>query len=133
MSALFIVLQRDVPDFDPYVNGKSLSKEERRLHKIAKKQGVTPLMDFFSMDPEEVKDLIYLESDQNEQLDAIQPEGWFKPSEGLQTVTALINAIQQDMESVHDSEGVLAELEEWKHVLRKADSQDLYWHVAVDY
>ena len=48
--ALFIVLEKDIPDFDPFVNGKALSAAEIKLDRVAKELGVTPLMDFCSMD-----------------------------------------------------------------------------------
>lgn len=133
MSDLFIVLQQNIPGFDPYVKGKSLSKEERRLDRLAKQHGVTPLMDFFSIDPEEAADFLEIENDALPDLSILEPEGWFKANKGLQTINTLIQAIKEDQDPVKDPSSVLAELEEWKHVLEKADSESLLWHAAVDY
>jgi hypothetical protein len=54
-AAYFIVLDQKDPGFDTMVNGKSLSKEAKRLERIAKSLGVRALDDYVSYSPEEAR------------------------------------------------------------------------------
>lgn len=51
-AAWYIALERVIPGFDPFVNGKALSRTGEILDSIAKDRGVRPLMGFFSASPE---------------------------------------------------------------------------------
>ena len=51
-AALYIALERQIPDFDPFLNGKALSQASDQLDTIATSLGVRPLMEFFSADPD---------------------------------------------------------------------------------
>jgi hypothetical protein len=54
-AALYIVLEEKPADFDPFVNGKALSRAEKDLAMITGHLGVKSLMSFFSVDPEEAQ------------------------------------------------------------------------------
>jgi hypothetical protein len=68
MPSYYIVLERTIPNFDVYVNGNALAKESDTPERLAKKSGVTPLLSFFSFDPEEVTSLAEDEGETIEKL-----------------------------------------------------------------
>lgn len=53
-AAYFIVSEEPLEGFDTFVDGKALAHASDQLDALAEAAGVRPLMDFFSMDPEEV-------------------------------------------------------------------------------
>lgn len=118
-AALYIVAETPPEGFDPFVNGKALSKHNAKLEKAAKKLGVLDLMDFFSQNPEEAAELF------DGDLADLPPEKWFDAKEGLATIRALLgdfisNGLDADIVSEHAVLSKLAEL-------------NIRWHLAVDY
>jgi hypothetical protein len=85
-AALYIALEKQIPDFDSVIDGKMLSKSEKQLAAAAKRLGVRPLMEFFSTSAEEAEDLL---GDDVAGID-IPAAQWFSPEEGLKTVEALL-------------------------------------------
>ena len=85
-GALFIALEKNIPDLDTMIDGKMLSKAEKHLAKAAKRVGVRPLMEFFSTSADEAADLL---GDDVAGID-IPPAQWFSAEEGLKTVDALL-------------------------------------------
>ena len=51
--AYYIVLDREA-GFDPFINGKSLAKETRRLNKVARMLDLRPIDDYASYDEADV-------------------------------------------------------------------------------
>jgi hypothetical protein len=64
----------------------------------------------------------------------LPPPQWFRGEEGLATVTALIEALQDEPQLL-GSEGVLVleELREYEVVLRKTAVRGTRWHMAVSF
>ncbi|MBG87383.1 MAG: hypothetical protein CMO80_10840 [Verrucomicrobiales bacterium] len=59
MSGAYYIVLKDAPsDFGPFVNGKALAHAESEMDRACKELGVTPLMDFFSQDPDEAVDFL---------------------------------------------------------------------------
>ena len=52
-AAYFIVLERKIDGLDAMMNGKSLSKHMKLLDQAAGELDVTPLSEFYSIDPEQ--------------------------------------------------------------------------------
>jgi len=67
-------------------------------------------------------------------LKQLPPPQWFRGEDGLATVRALIEALQ-DEPQVLGSEGVLVleELREYEVVLRKTAERGTRWHMAVSF
>jgi hypothetical protein len=131
--ALYIVLEKPA-DFDPFVNGKALSRSEKDLARIAEKLGVKPLMSFFSAAPEEANDFLV---DEGIDPDAIglklSPLEWFEASEGLHTIKSLLRHMEHNPGAVKDSAAVTGDLKEFERILAEAEKRKLRWHLAVDY
>jgi hypothetical protein len=123
MPALYIVTEKEIPGFDPYVNGKALSRASDELDLLALAASVRPLMNFFSMSPDEAAAI--LDEAGDEEL-LITAEQWFAPEEGLVTVRALLAG--GDL-----PHGVKDDLDEFETVLETLRKHSVRWHLAVDY
>ena len=130
-AELFIVLEREIPDFDAYVNGRRLSQAEPQLDAFAAELDVTPLMNFFSQNPQEALDLM---GDFGAEAGDIElpDETWFDAAEGLRTVQALIGRLRQNPNLCQNAADVVSDLEEFKAVLSRARDEGVRWHLAVD-
>src|SRR5882724_10022741 len=85
-AALYIALEKKIPDVDSTIDGKMLNKAEKLLAKAAKRLGVRPLMDFFSTSADEAADLL----GEDVAGIAIPAAQWFSAEEGLKTVDGLL-------------------------------------------
>ncbi len=122
--AYYIVLDQQNPGFAPFVNGKSLAGEARRVNKAAKKLGLRRLDDFVSYDEEPAAELLGVETD-------VGP--WFGADEGVAWVSALLERFRRDPKPLKDPAGVIADLEECLGVLQKAQGVGARWHFAIDF
>jgi hypothetical protein len=125
--AWYIVLEREIPGFDPFVNGKALATAGKRLDSLATKKGVPTLMSFFSAPPE---DLAGFAEDHGVLLkQAPSPEKWFSAEEGLETVKSII----EEGENSRFDARTIADLREFQKVLEIAKQHAVGWHLAVDF
>ena len=95
-APLYIVLEKQIPGLDTTVDGKMLSRAEERLAETSARLGVRPLMEFFSMNPEEAGG--FLEGEGLEGVVEVPAEQWFLPEEGLRTVQALLGEAEASAE-----------------------------------
>lgn len=131
-AALYIVLERKEPGLDTFVDGKALSRAEGELQALAESLQVTPLMNFFSMNSEEL--LAELEGLGAELPDVAPPvEEWFSAADGLLTVRKLLQHVDANLDSVPSGSEVANELTGFAHVLEEAEKRTIRWHLAVDY
>jgi hypothetical protein len=130
VTSYYVVLEREIPSFDVYVNGQRLSKASDRLEKLAKQIGVRPLLSFFSPSREELTSI----------LDGVDPvdlriksqkEQWFSAEDGLRTVRALMDSLRKTQST--NGEQLVTELRDFERVLLTAHEQDIGWHLAIDY
>jgi hypothetical protein len=133
-ASMYIVVEGEDPGYDTFVNGRSLARHEDALEKLALSLGVRPLIEFFSADENSMALLIEEGGGSQELLRRLPPPQWYGPGEGLQTVRALIVALQREPQQL-GTEGarVLAELTEYARVLQKTELYGLRWHLAVSW
>ena len=131
---MYIVVEGEDPGFDTFVNGRALARHEDSLEKLAMSLGVRPLIDFFSADENSMLLLIEEGAGNSDLVKRLPPPQWYFGSEGLATVTKLVEALRQEPHQL-GSEGpqVLEELEEYLRVLAKTDERGLRWHLAVSW
>jgi hypothetical protein len=124
-AALYIVLEKQIPGLDTMVDGKMLSNAEKRLAEAATRLDVRPLMEFFSMNPEEAGGFL-----EGEGLDdvGVPAEQWFSAEEGLRTVQALLG----EAESCSELKNTKEDLVGFEQVLREVQENGVRWHLAVD-
>lgn len=117
--AWYIVLEREIPGFDHFVNGKAAAKASAQLDSFAKEKVLPPLMSFFSISPE----------DHGVSLEQSPSEKWFSADDGLKTVNGLIDGAEKHKLDAR----VIADLREFQTVLEVAKQHDIGWHLAVDF
>src|SRR4051794_22665758 len=105
-ASMYIVVQGEDPGFDIYVNGRALARNEDAVEKLALQIGVRPLIEFFSADENLMSLLVEGGAGDAELMKQLPPPQWFRGDEGLATVTALIEALQDEPQKL-GSEGVL--------------------------
>jgi hypothetical protein len=132
MPSYYIVLEQEIPNFDAYVNGNMLSRENDALERLAKKIGATPLLSFFGTSPEELASLV---GDEAKSVGGLRAkaieEQWFSAEDGLNSVRKLISHFQ--FVEVQKADQVLSNLKEFERVLEEASQRGIRWHLAIDY
>ena len=123
--AIYIELNREDPGFDTFVNGKAVAREREAITRITEALGLKDIFDLTSF--ESLDESLDLPDDLR---DADSP--WFDPQEGLSWVGHVIRHIEQHPASVADAERVLADLNEYVGLLRKAESVRAKWRFAMD-
>jgi len=133
-ASMYIVVEGEDPGFDTFVNGRSLARHEDALEKLALRQGVKPLIEFFSADENSMSLLIEEGAGNKELIQRLPPPQWYSPSDGLITVQALVRALEDEPQQLgSEGEQVLSELLEYRKVLEKTKTRDLRWHLAVSW
>jgi len=120
------VLEREIPGFHYFVNGKAAAWAGSQLDLIAKQKGLPTLMSFFSVSSEELAGFA-----RDHGLGVEQPptQKWFSADEGLKTMNGLV----EDAEKHKLDSSVIADLREFQTVLEVARQNDVGWHLAVDF
>jgi hypothetical protein len=121
--AWYIVLERKIPSFDCFVNGKALAHASKALDALAEQAGVRPLMKFFSVSSAELAGLGIGSSK------ALPSEQWFAAGDGLNTVRALVLAAEKNTMDAK----VVDDLKEFENVRATAKQHGVRWHLAVDF
>lgn len=130
MPSYYVILEREIPGFDVYVNGHALSKESNRLERLGKQIGVKPLLSFFSVSQGELTSL--LDGADPADLDIkSEKEQWFSAEDGLNTVRALMDHLRKTQST--DKGQLINELREFERVLVAAHEQNIGWHLGIDY
>jgi hypothetical protein len=124
-AALYIALENSIPNLDPMIDGKMLSKAEKQLSEAAGRLNVRPLMDFFSTSTDEAADLLG-EDAAGMDIPAAQ---WFSPEEGLKTVDALVAEVDKSPELRPAKEDLLG----CQRILQEAQRHGVRWHLAIDF
>jgi len=113
LPSFYIVLEKGISNADTFVNGNFLSQHSDELDKLARRLGVTPLMKFFSVGPDELA----LAAESGVDTSKMKKE-WFSADDGLRTIRAL----QTSLASLKDREQLASELDEFANVLELAKS-----------
>lgn len=131
---MYIVVEGEDPGYNIYVNGRVLARYESAVEKLALDLGVKPLLEFFSADENSMALLIEEGGGNPELLHRLPPPQWYRPEEGLRTVEALVQSLEQDPAQLgSETPEVLAELREYATVLRRTVERGLRWHLAVSW
>lgn len=133
-ASIYIVVEGEDPGYDIYVDGNALARHESAVERLARSLGVSPLLDFFSADQNSMALLIQEGGGNAALLSKLPPPQWYRPEDGLETVEALVAALERDPEQA-GSEGVeiLKELQQYQRVLRRTRDAGLRWHLAVSW
>lgn len=131
--AWYIAAENEVAGLETFFNGKSIAHaDEAHLERLCETLGVRPLMDFFSVDPDETEAQLqaYLDSD-DEPLDTPEEE-WFAAKDGLLTVRALRQYLESHPAQLDRQQEILTELAEYQRILESLHQNNTRWHLAID-
>ena len=133
-ASMYIVVEGEDPGFDIFVNGRALARNEDALERLALRLGVRPLIEFFSADENSMSLLIEEGAGNRELMNRLPPPQWYAAADGLTTVEALVAALEHEPQQLgSEGEQVLAELLEYRRVLRKTGDRGMRWHLAVSW
>ncbi len=107
------------------MNGKSLSKHMNSLDQAAGELGVTPLSEFYSIDPEQAAEFWADEGIEPGDI-KLSPLEQFSARDGLATVRALLAH-----KAVHKSD-VVEDLQDCERILIVAAEHGVGWHFEID-
>jgi hypothetical protein len=128
--AMYVVLDRDVSGVDTVMDGKALAHAAPALERLCNELGVRELDMFSGANPEDLLDLL---GDDPEHGASVEPgEVWYRPSDGLVTVRALIQAVESDAAVVPQPGRVLDDLRSIERILAAAEPEGARWSLAVD-
>ena len=130
-AAYYIVLDNNDPGFDPFANGKFLSKESDVLAAISELAEQPTLDDFVSLAPDESAAMMEeLGGDAGDV--EFPPERWFSADEGIGWAKAILAEVEKKRSSLKNADGVISDLREYEQVLSQAKAIGAKWHLQVD-
>jgi hypothetical protein len=133
-ASLYIVVEGEDPGFDIFVNGHALARNEDALQRLAKRLGVSPILEFFSADENSMAVLMEQGGGEPDWVQHLPAPQWFDPADGLITVCTLIEFLTlTPMALGSETTQVLSELKEYERVLRKTAHRDMRWQLAVSW
>lgn len=130
MAAFYIVLQEEIPGVDAIgLEGRALCKHNARIEALAKGADTKPLGNFFSVSRDELLGL--MDGDPTRESTKAAEETWFPAEEGLRTVDTLLKALAE--QSAPENPTLVKELMEFHGVLESAKTQNVRWHLGIEY
>ena len=129
--AYYIELDDEDPGFETFVNGKALAHAIEDLDALCEREGIARLEDFLGQATDDVDDTLGedLELPDDAETEAL----WFAPQSGLDTIDAMVAAINKETAALTDTAGILQELGEYRAVLEQAAALGARWHLALDF
>ena len=119
-ASLYIVVEGEDPEFDIFVNGHSLARNEDALERLADRLKVKPLLEFFSADENSMALLLEQGAGDPEWASHLPRPQWFSPADGLVSVCALIDFLLKNQAAFgSETAQVLSELREYECVFEK--------------
>lgn len=140
-ASLFIVLEREIPEFDSYVDGEAVLAYQPQLDKLCEQSDITPLTAFGSLSQGDAADFLPDEALDLEGLE-LPDEMWFDAAEGLETIAAILANLEQNPNSLnekrsalknHTVEDLREELQGFHTVLTRAAAEGVTWHLGIDF
>jgi hypothetical protein len=117
--AHYIVLEKEIDGLDTKMDGKRLSQHIDTLDQTARRLGVHPLSEFFSMPPEDLAEFIYGADEID--LSLMQH---YCAHDGLATVRALL--------SRPEAQPAIDDLRTCERILNVAARHGIRWHFQID-
>ena len=129
--SIYVTLEKEIAGVDPLaISGKPLSKAVDALDEWAQANSLTPLMEMVSSPPDEIAEL--MDVDVEDLPEHLAAEQWFAAAEGLKTIRAMIEHLQQTSTAVKAAEDVLTDLQDIEAVLAAAEAAQVKFHFSLD-
>lgn len=131
--AWYIAAEEEVAGLETFFNGKSIAHaDEARLEALCEQLRVRPMMDFFSVDPDETEALLQAYLDSGDEPLETPEEEWFAAEDGLLTVRALTTFLADNPAQLDRQSEILLELAEYQRILESLQRSNVRWHLAID-
>lgn len=131
--AWYIAAETEVAGLEIFVNGKSIAHtDEQKLEQLCLTLGVSPLMDFFSVDAQETEALLEAYLGGEEEALSTPEEEWFAAADGLLTVRALSEYLNAHPDVLEKQPSVMEDLGEYQRILETLNQHQVRWHLAID-
>lgn len=133
-SAIYIVANKEVRDFDLFVNGKAIARiDGEKLEQLCEAAGVESLAGFISQDPDELADFLEDEGIELGGAGELPAGEWFTPERGLLAVRGLMGYLKSNPSTLARQAAVIEDLAGYESILVKLAERQLLWHFAVDF
>ena len=129
-AALFIHLEQDIPDFDPFVNGKAVAQETDAIERALNSLGGGSLFDFFSVSDDEAA-LMFDDVD-DDFVPEIPDDAWHAATDGLPLFNSLVDYVRDNSSQFADAESLREDLADFVRVLTKAAEHNVRWRLCPD-
>jgi hypothetical protein len=132
---LYVRLARELPgSAPPETDGKLLAKAIDTLDRAARKLGVRPLSEFYSVS--KMQALAEFGDDADDLTDEewaalADDHAWWPASEGVATVTALLRWAADNGNKLDRPEDVVADLGDFRATLEAAARENIDFHIGV--
>jgi len=127
--ALYISLQTPIDGFDhvSVLDGKSIGANEEFFASKVKGTATKSLNEFLSVSAEDMEGFF----DDADDMPEVKEE-WFEPSDGLETVRAYLDILEESTEGLDTPELIIDDLKAIELILKKADQHSVKWHLSCD-
>jgi len=133
-ASLYIVVEGDDPEYDIFVNGQALARNEDALERLAERLHARPLLEFFSADENSMALLLEQGVASPDWARHLPQPQWYDATDGLLTVCTLMEFLAENPAALgSETQPVLSELQEYERVLRNTARHGLHWHIAVSW
>ncbi len=129
-AALFIHLERDIPDFDPFVNGKAVARETDAIERALESLGNASLFDFFSVSDDEAA-LMFDDVD-DDFVPEVPDDAWHAATVGLLLFNSLVEYVCDNPSQFTDAESLSEDLVDFVRVLTRAAEHNVRWRLCPD-
>lgn len=130
--SIYVSLEQEIAGVDPLaINGKPLSRAVDALDEWAQTMRLTPLMEMVSSPPDEIAEL--MDVDVEDLPEPLAAEQWFATADGLKTIRAMIDYLQQQTTAVKAAGDVLTDLQDIEAVLMAAEQAQVRFHFSIDF
>ncbi len=130
-AAFYAVLDREVKGMDPLaLDGKALSTAQEQLDALAVSLGTRPLMEFVSFAEEEQAAMAEEFGIPTVEV-TIRKEEWFDPSEGIETLQAMLRHLASGRHPLAGDSRVKEELNHLLRILAGAEAAGARFHMSV--
>lgn len=144
-SRVYIVLEQDLAGVDTVFSSELLYMAINHLQSLFSRFKIRDFWSFYSADPEKMaeffdeKEELWEKGEESPTADELWSEEWFSPTEGLVTVRALIEAINNNPDvfrnrpNLNIAEIITAALRNMERTLSTAEAHGVHWHLEVDF
>ena len=129
-QAILITLEKEVPEVAAYAKGKTgkaLARETDRLDSAARRRRVTPITSLLSENPAALIAEMQAQGFDPSKM-RVPPEQWFPAADGVATVRALAEYVNENLNDFKQPNPILRDLKAAEALLSAAEAGGVRFH-----